>query len=241
MKGDHRAHGGTVEKFIGDAVMAVFGVPAVHEDDALRAVPRRGRRCATRFPELGASQARIGINTGEVVAGTAARLVAGDAVNVAARLEQAAPPGEMLLGSDTYDLVCDSVRAEPVEPLSLKGKSEAVQAHRLVDVVDAPDAPRAARARRAARRVATPARRLRARRLRPAVHAFTVVGEAGVGKSRLAAELEARRRAGAVVRGRCLPYGEGITYWPVVEVAASELERRLTALEELLSTRSAVA
>ena len=99
MKAIVEYHGGTVEKFIGDAVMAVFGVPVLHEDDALRALGLRSR-CATRFPELGI-QGRIGVTTGEVVTGTEERLATGDAVNVAARLEQAAQPGEILIGDET--------------------------------------------------------------------------------------------------------------------------------------------
>src|SRR5829696_1957359 len=100
-------HGGTVEKFIGDAVMAVFSVPAVHEDDALRAV-RAAIEMRDALPDLGV-QARIGVNTGEVVSGTAERLATGDAVNVAVRLEQAAAPGKVLIGPETYRLVRDSV------------------------------------------------------------------------------------------------------------------------------------
>ena len=127
-------HGGTVEKYIGDAVMAVFGIPAVHEDDALRAV-----RAAAEMRDALASlnkelerdrgvtiASRIGVNTGDVVAGDAAArqsLVTGDAVNVAARLEQAAAPGEILIGAPTMSLVRDAVVAEPVEPLTLKGKT----------------------------------------------------------------------------------------------------------------------
>src|SRR5207247_3554006 len=108
-------HGGTVEKFIGDAVMAVFGIPRAHEDDALRAV-----RAAA---ELQRPELRIGVNTGEVVAGEAETLVTGDAVNVAARLEQAAASGEVLIGVETHRLVRDAVEARPVEPLELKGKA----------------------------------------------------------------------------------------------------------------------
>src|SRR3989440_5519151 len=117
-------HGGTVEKFIGDAVMAVFGVPAVHEDDALPAVRaadelRAGlgalndeleRSYGTRL------ELRMGVNTGEVVTGTEERLATGDAVNVAARLEQAAEPGEVLLGEETHRLVRDAGDAEPAQP-----------------------------------------------------------------------------------------------------------------------------
>src|SRR5436189_3043130 len=107
MKGIVESHGGTVEKFIGDAVMAVFGVPQVHEDDALRAV-RAAVEMRDALPELGV-QARIGVNTGEVVTGTEERLATGDAVNVAARLEQNAGAGEVLLGPETAQLVRDAV------------------------------------------------------------------------------------------------------------------------------------
>src|SRR5207245_6609876 len=122
--------GGTVEKFIGDAVMAVFGVPQLHEDDALRAVRAAGEMRAA-LPELGL-QARIGVNTGEVVTGTRERLATGDAVNVAARLEQAAAPGEVLLGEATVRLVREAVEMEAVPPLVLKGKAEQVPAYRLL-------------------------------------------------------------------------------------------------------------
>src|SRR6188768_3956092 len=111
MKGIVEAHGGSVEKFIGDAVMAVFGVPQVHEDDALRAA-RAALEMQQALPQLGI-QARIGLNTGEVVTGTAERLATGDAVNVAARLEQAAEPGQILIGEETLRLVREAVFAEP--------------------------------------------------------------------------------------------------------------------------------
>jgi class 3 adenylate cyclase/tetratricopeptide (TPR) repeat protein len=226
-------HGGTVEKFIGDAVMAVFGVPVVHEDDALRAV-----RAASQMREVlgtlnaelerdwGARiQIRIGVNTGEVVAGdpTAGQsFVSGDPVNVAARLEQAAEPGEILVGEETHRLVRDAVRVETVEPLELKGKAERVPAYRLVQVT-----PGAAPF---ARRLDSPlvGRDEELARLRkvfeeavaePACRVATVVGDAGAGKSRLANELVAligdRART---LWGRCLPYGEGITFWPIAEI-----------------------
>ena len=114
-------HGGTVEKFIGDAVMAVFGVPVLHEDDALRAV-RAAAEMRDALPALGV-EGRIGVTTGEVVTGTAERLATGDPVNVAARLEQAAQPGEVLLGAETLALVRRAVEVEEVEPLALKGKA----------------------------------------------------------------------------------------------------------------------
>ena len=209
------AHGGTVEKFIGEAVVAVFGVPVVHEDDALRAV-RAAAEILEALPELGV-QARIGLNTGEVVAGTEERLATGDAVNVAARLEHAAESGTVLLGAETAQLVRASVDVAPVPPLELRGKSEPVEAFRLVAVYE--EAPR---------RLDTPlvGRERELRGLREAFsravadrscQMFTVLGPPGVGKSRLAAEFSMRVEA-LVVRGRCVSYGEGITYWPVIEV-----------------------
>src|SRR4051812_28131601 len=140
-------HGGTVEKFIGDAVVAAFGVPQVHEDDALRAC-RAALEIQARLAALSADlerrygsgiAVRIGVNTGEVVAGdssTRQTFVTGDAVNVAARLEQAAAPGEVLLGESTYRLVRDAVTAEAVEPLAAKGKSEPLTAFRLAAVIE---------------------------------------------------------------------------------------------------------
>src|SRR5881296_943466 len=130
-------HGGTVEKFIGDAVMAVFGIPVVHEDDALRACRAAVEMCEA-FPKLGIA-GRIGIATGEVVTGTEERLATGDALNVAARLQQAAQPGEALVGEDTRALVAVAVDVEPVEPLALKGKAEPVSAFRLLGVREAPE------------------------------------------------------------------------------------------------------
>ena len=216
MKAIIESHGGTVEKFIGDAVMAVFGVPVLHEDDALRAV-RAAVEMRDALPELGV-EGRIGVTTGEVVTGTEERLATGDAVNVAARLERAAPPGEILVGAETLALVHDAVEVELPESLALKGKSERVPAYRLV----------------ALRR--TPRRRLggvfvgRERELGLLREAFgrvvadrscqlfTLLGTAGVGKSRLVEEFVGSLDGARVVRGRCLSYGEGITYYPVVEV-----------------------
>ncbi len=130
-------HGGSVEKFIGDAVMAVFGVPLVHEDDALRAV-RAALEMRDALPELGL-EGRIGVMTGEVVTGTEERLATGDAVNVAARLEQAAQPGEVLIGQPTLVLVQEVAEVEPVEPLVLKGKAEPVPAYQLLRVRAVPE------------------------------------------------------------------------------------------------------
>ena len=215
MKAIVERHGGSVEKFIGDAVMAVFGVPLLHEDDALREL-RSAVEMRDALPELGL-EGRIGVMTGEVVTGTEERLATGDAVNVAARLEQAAQPGEVLVGQSTLVLVRDAAEVEPVEPLVLKGKAEPVRAYRLLRVREAPErrheAPFVGRERELAL-VREAWERVRAGRRCELV---TVIGDAGVGKSRLVAEVLASVEA-AVVRGRCLPYGEGITYWPVVEV-----------------------
>ncbi|TML03403.1 MAG: adenylate/guanylate cyclase domain-containing protein, partial [Actinobacteria bacterium] len=142
-------HGGVVEKFIGDAVMAVFGVPLVHEDDALRAV-RAAEELRGALEHLNEElqreygtklAVRIGLNTGEVVTGTDERLATGDAVNVAARLEQAAEPGEILIGSDTLELLKGAVSVEPLEPLELKGKADAVAAYRLLALNASATAP----------------------------------------------------------------------------------------------------
>jgi class 3 adenylate cyclase/tetratricopeptide (TPR) repeat protein len=216
-------HGGSVEKFIGDAVMAVFGVPVVHEDDALRAC-RAAVEMREALPELGV-RGRIGVNTGEVVTGTEERLATGDAVNVAARLEQAAEPGEVLVGADTVRLVRDAVELGEERQLELKGKSDPVPAFPLLAVVGEVtrrfDVPIVGRVRE--RRALDDAwERVRSER---ACHLFTILGSAGVGKSRLTAEFLASLDDVPVVRGRCLSYGEGITYWPVVE-AVLQLGRR---------------
>ena len=215
MRGILERHGGTVEKFIGDAVMAVFGVPAAHEDDALRAC-RAVVEMRDALPELGVV-ARIGVNTGEVVTGTAERLVTGDAVNVAARLEQAAAPGTILIGGDTHALVQGAVETEPVEALALKGKSEPVPAFRLLSVAGAPDRAHGARFVGREPELDALAQAWARALAETRCELVTVVGEPGVGKSRLVAEALDAIDAHAV-RGRCLPYGEGITYWPVVEV-----------------------
>jgi len=231
-------HGGTVEKFIGDAVVAVFGVPHVHEDDALRAV-RAAADLRSQLPELNAAlrrdydttlQLRTGVNTGEAVTATDEWLAVGDAVNIAARLEQAAAPGEILLGPDTVSLVRDAVVVEPPEPMTLKGKSGPVAVSRLVEVlVDTGSPPRRHGTPLVGR--ASPLRMLEdafANVVRERTCGlFTLLGVAGVGKSRLAAEFVSGLDA-TVVGGRCLSYGEGITYWPVVEVV-----RQLLALPGL--------
>jgi class 3 adenylate cyclase/tetratricopeptide (TPR) repeat protein len=221
-------HGGTVEKFIGDAVMAVFGVPVVHEDDAIRAV-RAAAELRSAIEVLNAElnrdydttlELRIGINTGEVVTGTEERLATGDAVNVAARLQQAAAPGEILLGRETCALARDAVVVEELAPIELKGKQAPIVAYRLEALT--PDAPGVARhldapmvGRTHERHVLDDAFANAARKRACAL--FTLLGAAGVGKSRLAREFLSGVDA-RVVQGQCLSYGEGITYWPVVEV-----------------------
>jgi class 3 adenylate cyclase/tetratricopeptide (TPR) repeat protein len=215
MKATVESHGGAVEKFIGDAVMAVFGIPAAHEDDALRAC-RAAVEMRDALPELGIA-GRIGVNTGEVVTGTEERLATGDAVNVAARFEQAAAPGEVLIGESTLALVREAVITEPLEPLALKGKSEPVPAYRLVSVLDAPERSHASRFVGREHELRSLEEAWERAKTQTRCELVTVVGDAGVGKSRLVAEALAALEA-RVVRGRCLPYGDGITYWPVVEV-----------------------
>jgi class 3 adenylate cyclase/tetratricopeptide (TPR) repeat protein len=246
-------HGGTVEKFIGDAVMAVFGVPAIHEDDALRAV----RAAADMREALEALNkelerdhgvslaARIGVNTGEVVAGDQAdTLVTGDAVNVAARLEQAAEPGTVLIGEEALRLVRDAVVAEPVPPLEVKGKSEPLAAFRLIEVTAGVagfarrlDSPMVGRERELARLRQTFEAAIADR----SCQLFTILGTPGVGKSRLVEEFLGSVGEATVLRGRCLPYGDGITFFPVGEVvkeaagledfdAPEEIERKICAV-----------
>src|SRR4051794_9022700 len=243
MKGVVEAHGGSVEKFIGDAVMAVFGVPVAHEDDALRAC-RAAMEMHDALPELGVA-GRIGVNTGEVLSGTEERLATGDAVNVAARLEQAAEPGEVLIGADTLALVAPAVETGEERLLELKGKSEPVTARPLLAVREAAErshaSPFVGRERELQQLVDAWDRALAGSRC----ELVTVVGDPGVGKSRLVAEALARIDA-RVVRGRCLSYGEGITYWPVIEVvkqlhARPDDEHVALAIGSLLGETGTVA
>jgi len=244
-------HGGRVEKFIGDAVMAVFGIPRLHEDDALRAL-RAAVELRDALAQLNEElersfgvriAVRTGVNTGEVIAGDAAGghgFVAGDAVNVAQRLETAAAPGEILIGEPTFQLARDAIRAEAVEPLVLKGKRDPVRAYRLLDVVPgAPaharrlDSPMVGRERELAMLQGTFARLVPER----SCHLFTVLGAAGVGKSRLVGEaLRELADEAIVLSGACLPYGEGITFWPVLEIV-----KQATGLTEEDSLPEAVA
>jgi class 3 adenylate cyclase/tetratricopeptide (TPR) repeat protein len=228
-----RCHGATVEKFIGDAVMAVFGVPVVHEDDALRAV-RAAVGIGRAVDELNAAlvqeggfgiEIRTGVNTGEVFAGGGSEeytFVSGDAVNAAARLQQAAGPGEILIGEATRGLVRDAVVVERVESVTLRGAKDIGAVWRLEDVLDTAvglsrrlDSPLVGRGRELVHLRVAFDRAVEDK----SNYLFTILGPAGIGKSRLAAELSSMLAGSArIVAGRCLPYGEGITFWPLREI-----------------------
>jgi class 3 adenylate cyclase/tetratricopeptide (TPR) repeat protein len=230
--------GGTTEKFAGDAVLAVFGIPQAHEDDPERAVRAAlaVRESFVSFTERvqgrhGADVGlRIGVNTGEVVAGreAAARgelMVSGDAVNVAARLQQHAGPGEVLVGQRTQAATSRTITYREHAPLQAKGKSAPVASWVAVAAAreqePAPrgiaglSAPLVGRNEELAILSAVAARVERER----APQLVTLFGPAGVGKSRLLAELVDRLPDARLVKGRCLPYGEGITFWPLAEAA----------------------
>jgi class 3 adenylate cyclase/tetratricopeptide (TPR) repeat protein len=225
-------HGGTVEKFVGDAVLAVFGIPQLHEDDALRAV-RAAAEMRDGLPglnvelevEFGVSlSVRTGVNTGEVVAGdpgSGQAFVSGDPVNVAARLEQHAGAGDILIGPDTYRLVRNAVVAEAAEPVAAKGKSEPLEPLRLLEVkTDVAGFARRPDSKLVGREHESNLLRQGFERAtkESACHLFTILGPAGVGKSRLVADFLSWLPPNArVARGQCLPYGDGITYWPLAE------------------------
>jgi class 3 adenylate cyclase/tetratricopeptide (TPR) repeat protein len=238
------AHGGSVEKFIGDAVMAVFGAPRLHDDDAERAV-RAALAMRDGMEALNAElavhvEARIGVNTGEAVAAVGhgeQTLVTGDVVNVAARLEQAANADEILVGPLTEQLTREAIEYAAREPLAVRGKTEPVTTFSALRARTAvPEQARGLpgmRARLVGREremhllLETFERALKDRR----AQLFTIVGTAGVGKSRLVGEFLARVASqGEVVvrRGRCLPYGTGIVYWPLMEILQDDLGVRLT-------------
>ena len=247
------AHGGTVEKFIGDAVVGVFGVPTVHEDDALRAV-RAAVEMRTRLAVLNEAlradwevelEARTGISTGEVVVGADDEVLLGDVMNTAARLESAAEPGAILIAAETHDLVRDAVVAEPVE-LDLKGKALPVAAWRLDSVVEGA----AGHLRRFDRPLVGRERELR--RLEDLfeqvvaeseLQLVTIVGEPGIGKSRLVAEFEEwlDHHADSVTRrrGQCLAYGDGIGFWPLSEIVKAQLGISEADTEEQVRARLA--
>jgi class 3 adenylate cyclase len=227
-------HGGTVEKFIGDAVVAVFGIPVVHEDDALRALKAAAemrefvealngelQRDARLTIQIG-----VGVNTGEVLAGdsTAGQSFAtGAAMHVAAKLQQTARAGEILIGETTFRLVESAVRADPIEPLRVKGKG-GVPVYRLrsIESVTADiggrrdESPFVGRDRELGSLTDEFARVVE----RKTCQVVTVVGSAGIGKSRLLREFLSTVSDASIVRGRCLPYGDGITFWPLKEAVA---------------------
>ena len=235
-------HGGTVAKFIGDAIMSVFGIPVLHEDDALRAC-RAALEMQERLADLNVGLEerwsvtlgmRMGLNTGEVSGVGVARaqnFVAGDAANTAARFQQGAQTGQILLGDSTYRLVRDGVQVDEVEPLTMKGKEGPVRAYNLRGVsADAEALKRRHQAPLVGREEELV---LLEGAFRTAVEdracvLATLLADAGSGKSRLVEEL-ARRvdDVALVLRGRCLSYGEGITFWPLLEIV-----RQLGNLDE---------
>jgi class 3 adenylate cyclase/tetratricopeptide (TPR) repeat protein len=243
-------HGGTVENYVGDAVLAVFGIPVAHEDDALRAVRAAAdmrEQIAVLRDELERERGvelavRIGVNTGEAVTGmsrTGGSFTTGDIVNVGARLEQSAKPGDILLGRDTFRQVRHAVEAEPVPPLSVKGKQEPIEAFRLISVAaDAYGRPQRAHAPMVDRQ---PERRQLMGAFDRALverscQLVTVLGSAGVGKSRLVADMiDTLHGTATVAVGRCLPYGDGLTWWPLVEaLGTSGLLEQVAADEPAL-------
>jgi len=229
--------GGTVEKFIGDAIMAVFGVPIVREDDAGRAL-RAALEMLVRLDALNRDfqgrhgvtlRIRIGVNSGEVIApvGTGAQqlIVTGDPVNVAARLEQVAEPGTVLVGERTFLAARDAFRfGEPVT-LELKGKAETITAYPLVEVlpearrgVPGLSSPMVGRDRELETLTSLLEESIETNRPR----LVTVFGPAGIGKSRLVQEFirlaSSLRPDATVLRGRCVAAGHGITYWALGEI-----------------------
>jgi class 3 adenylate cyclase len=238
MREEIEAEGGTVEKFIGDAVMAAFGVPTAHEDDparALRSAIRMSRKLSALNEDLARAHGvrlamRMGVNTGEVLAVTSPRpgeaMVTGDAVNVAARLEQAAEPGHVVVGERTAR-AARGFRFRDAGSVELKGKADPVPAYHLVEEEEGAErlrgipglhAPLIGRESELVL-LSSLYDRVSSER-RP--HLVTIYGDPGVGKSRLTAEFLGRVESGdaaaRVVRGRCLPYGEGVTYWPLGEI-----------------------
>jgi class 3 adenylate cyclase len=230
---------GTVDKYIGDSVMALFGAPIAHEDDPERAVRAALAMQAamdeinTTMPEGIAFQLRVGINSGEVIAGALGGdyTVVGDAVNVASRLQSAGEPGSVTVGERTWRSTSTAIIYEELEPLALKGKAEPVPAWRAVGLASEHAMGRATSGRQAplvGRDYELGALESLYERVvregRP--HLVTLIGEAGVGKSRLLRELETRmtdRERTAVLRtGRCLPYGSGLVYWALGEVVRAE-------------------
>jgi class 3 adenylate cyclase len=251
MRGVVESHGGTVEKFIGDAVMAVFGIPVLHEDDALRAA-RTGMAMHEALARLNVElertlgvtiAMRVGLEAGEVVTGDPAQgleFVTGDPVIVAQRLETSAEPGEVRIGEGAYRLLRNAVTAESLGQINLKGRADPLAMYRLLDVDGASSG----------RRRASPlvgreheleslSKAYEEICLDRAARIVTVIGAAGVGKSRLVDEfLDSLPDDATVVTGRCLPYGDGITFWPLKEVIGQAAE--LTESEGSDEARSRV-
>ena len=224
-------HGGTIEKYIGDAIMAVFGIPRAREDDALRAI-RAAHEMSRALEALNEDLAsgwgvtlanRTGVYTGEIVAGdpaTGQRLVTGDAVNTAARLEQAASSNEILVGESTYRLVRHAGTFEATAPVKAKGKAEPVRAYRLVSIQEAPSIPRRLSAIVGRSSELEELDAALATSLRQQECAFALVsGDPGVGKTRLVAELVGRWGERArVIQARCPSYGEDIPFWAIADL-----------------------
>jgi class 3 adenylate cyclase/tetratricopeptide (TPR) repeat protein len=212
------SHGGTVEKFAGDAVMAAFGVPTAHEDDAERAV-RAALEILNGIRDL-ELQARIGIEAGEVVTGAGdSTFATGEAVNLAARLQQVAEPGQILIGPGAHRLMMGRVEVDDVGPIEVRGREDPVWVWTVVSADGRPPArvpvtPLVGRDHELELLENTFARATRDRR----AHLVTIYGEPGVGKSRLANEFLASLEGTTILHGRCLPYGESITYWPLAEM-----------------------
>jgi class 3 adenylate cyclase len=246
-------HGGTVEKFAGDEVMAVFGVPVAHEDDAVRAI-RAADEMLTAVQALDEAlerdrgvrfRLRIGINTGEAVSGQASAggtFVTGSAVNVGKRLQGLAEPGDAVLGEATMRLVRDAVEVEPLGPVVLRGKAEPLEAYRLLSVrADAPGVARAFDSPFVGRRDEIGALRLALdvaqteRRCR----LMALIGNAGIGKTRIAREFVESLEGARVLVGRCVQYGDGATYLPLVDALRDVLPELEQELDEDVMERIA--
>src|SRR5512132_2187721 len=205
-----RMHGGTVEKFAGDAVMAAFGVPIAHEDDAERAL-RAALQIVPAVEELGL-RVRIGVEAGEVVVEDAdSTFATGEAVNRAARLQQYAPEGAILIGPSVRRLANGRVVAEPADPVPIGGAVDPLRSWKLLDIASQPQralaaAPFVGREIELQLLENTFARAVRDNR----AHLVTVFGEPGIGKSRLVYEFVESVERATVLRGRSLPFGEGV-------------------------------